>query len=79
MTTKVREQVTCWCTAYDFPHRHGGGKCDADPDAKCPSCGAIVGDEVLGYHLLPSADYYQPPEWEVTIHDCPCCHATGTY
>lgn len=23
-----RNQVTCRCFAYDFPHRFGGGKCD---------------------------------------------------
>ena len=25
----LKKQVTCWCNAYDFPHRIGGGRCDA--------------------------------------------------
>lgn len=25
---KKRHQITCWCSAYDFPHRILGGKCD---------------------------------------------------
>lgn len=24
----MRNQVTCKCSAYDFPHRFGGGKCN---------------------------------------------------
>lgn len=24
----ARHQVTCTCTAYDFPHRFGGGRCN---------------------------------------------------
>ncbi len=24
---KRRIQVTCWCGAYSFPHRIGGGRC----------------------------------------------------
>ena len=32
MTRKVkRNQITCRCFAYNFPHRQGGGKC-AMPD-----------------------------------------------
>lgn len=23
-----KKQVTCWCDAYPFPHRQGGGKCE---------------------------------------------------
>lgn len=25
---KKRFQVTCFCDAYEFPHRFGGGKCN---------------------------------------------------
>jgi len=27
MGQKLRKQVTCWCGAYDFPHRINGGRC----------------------------------------------------
>ena len=27
---KKREQETCNCEAYPFPHRLGGGKCEAE-------------------------------------------------
>jgi len=46
-----RVQVTCYCTAYDFPHRIDGGKCTGSSWAAsyvkisgqtCPSCNCFV-------------------------------------
>jgi len=40
-----RDQVTCWCSAYSFPHRCGGGRCNrtpGDPVTKQQAGGARI-------------------------------------
>lgn len=29
-----RDRLVCWCTAYWFPHRHGGGACEHSSRAR---------------------------------------------
>ena len=49
-----RKQDTCYCDAYRFPHRLGGGKCEnVDIDGPfCTSCGSscevVQGDDGIG-------------------------------
>lgn len=32
----------CYCSAYDFPHREGGGQCAiGQTSPKCSSCGKV--------------------------------------
>ena len=32
----------CYCSAYPFPHRAGGGRCLGPGDYLCSSCGAVA-------------------------------------
>lgn len=38
----MRKEVTCRCSAYDFPHRFGAGRCNGlhlvQPGAECELC-----------------------------------------
>jgi len=51
---KPRYQVTCWCRAYSFPHRIGGGRCSGSAWAgeyliyvrqECDLCNCLRGSE----------------------------------
>lgn len=33
--TAKPEPRTCWCGAYAFPHRFGGGQCEGGEDGRC--------------------------------------------
>ena len=36
---RTRDQVTCYCAAYKFPHRLGSGSCTAEEgEVLCASC-----------------------------------------
>ena len=53
-----RKQDTCYCDAYRFPHRLGGGKCEnVDIDGPfCTSCGSscevVQGDDGIGPYMV---------------------------
>lgn len=51
-----RKQMTCWCDAYRFPHRIGGGDCGYHIDQKfCDACDS-------GYCEFHGTDDFQESE-----------------
>lgn len=36
--TKKRSEETCFCPAYKFPHREGGGRCNGSDAYWCDDC-----------------------------------------
>ena len=72
-----RQQVTCWCDAYDFPHQLHSGRCGSRLDETCPSCDAIVGDAVTCRNIPGWG--LEPPEQDIIIAHCPKCGANGVY
>jgi hypothetical protein len=68
----MRNQVTCRCIAYKFPHRVGGGKCDGSEWAKsyrhingkgCKLCNCLNGydecDVAAGIEDIKECEGYQ--------------------
>ena len=49
-------RINCHCTGYHFPHRHGGGACEHNPNYV--SMMVIRIKRVDGDHLQFQADYY---------------------
>ena len=37
-----RNTEVCYCGAYKFPHRAGGGKCQGPGELLCSSCGEVA-------------------------------------
>jgi len=61
-----RNTVTCKCTAYPFPHREGGGKCDHNMAPACEDC----------YYVQVTSDPYAVGNrfnryFECTLEKCP--------
>lgn len=42
MTKKQRHTEVCYCSAYKFPHRAGGGKCQGPGELLCSACGEVA-------------------------------------
>lgn len=67
----MRKQVTCHCSAYDFPHRFGGGACNGQSIVEtkfggeyCASCPAFNN----GCDVLRGVE--SPKECEYVIEFC---------
>ena len=70
--------VPCYCPAYPFPHRPGGGKCRATGDAECPSCLVVLDDDQTGAVQTAPATRYMPDEYAVLVREpCGRCGAVG--
>lgn len=39
---KHRRTKVCYCSAYKFPHRAGGGKCQGPGELLCSACGEVA-------------------------------------
>lgn len=71
MAKRKRNQVTCECSAYDFPHRIGGGKCSGAfwcisyneiENEECESCNCFENGECqvsTGQESFKEGDCYQ--------------------
>jgi hypothetical protein len=68
----------CYCPAYAFPHRPGGGKCRATGEVECPNCLAILDDGQVTWALWAAATYYYPAEYVPVLREpCGKCGAVG--
>ena len=68
----------CYCPAYPFPHRPGGGVCRASGETRCPSCGAVLDDRQVTHVLGRAQTYYYPAEYDpVLLEECGRCGAVG--
>jgi len=63
----------CYCPAYPFPHRPGGGKCQATGEAWCPSCLVVLDDDQVGAAQASPATRYTPAEYVAIVRE-PCGH-----
>lgn len=52
MAKSKRHNEVCYCSAYKFPHRMGGGKCTASPnDDLCSACGLPATDAFMDFGI----------------------------
>jgi hypothetical protein len=74
----MAEYIPCYCSAYDFPHRPGGGKCKATGDTTCPNCGCVLADGQVTTALWAAETRFYPAEYvAVLLERCACCDAVG--
>ena len=70
--------IPCYCSAYPFPHRPGGGKCKATGDVKCPNCMVVLDDDQVGAVQTAQATHYMPAEYAAVLREpCGHCGAVG--
>jgi len=68
----------CHCSAYEFPHRLGGGACQADGRVRCPNCQACLGDDQVKWVEVEPATRLLPPEYDPVVSPpCGCCGVEG--
>ena len=65
--------VPCYCPAYPFPHRPGGGKCQATGEVWCPNCLVVLDDDQTSAVQTAPATRYMPAEYVVVVRE-PCGH-----
>ena len=63
----LRNETTCYCNAYPFPHRAGSGKCD-DPGKQPSGCGECK------YGKRETDPYGTGDRW---FSQMECCSPTG--
>lgn len=74
----MADDAPCYCAAYPFPHRPGGGKCRATGQVQCPSCSAVLDDDQLAWALWAAETVYYPAEYvPVLLRRCGRCGALG--
>lgn len=70
---KTRNQITCRCPAYPFPHREGSGKCEHKGNVPCcTACGKKCQTKEIdigigGYEFWGSPGFDQR---YVTVSEC---------
>ena len=68
----------CYCCAYDFPHRPGGGKCKSSGETTCPSCGCVLANGQVTTALWAAETRFYPAEYVgVLLERCARCGAVG--
>jgi hypothetical protein len=63
-----KHQRTCTCTAYQFPHRAGGGDC-IDPGDAPDSCSRCAYGQIIRDPFCTGDHWYS--EIECRLDDCP--------
>jgi len=63
--------MICYCEVYPYPHRLGGGYCEASGVTTCPNCGAVLGDEQVHWRKVAPQTRHAPAEYDYQI-DPPC-------
>lgn len=70
--------MPCYCPAYPFPHRPGGGKCQATGEVQCPNCCVVLDDEQVRWVLWARETRYCPAEYIPVFRErCGHCGAQG--
>lgn len=68
----------CYCSAYPFPHRPGGGKCKATGEAHCPNCAVVLDDDQVAWALWARETRYCPAEYVPVVREsCGHCGTEG--
>lgn len=73
---KHRLTMTCYCSAYAFPHRAGGGKCRGPGELLCSACdevaeGTFVDFGIGAYEYWGAEGVDRNVQWVSR-----CCEAT---
>jgi hypothetical protein len=68
----------CYCSAYPFPHRPGGGRCEATGEVVCPNCDVVLDDDQVVWVLWAMATRYLPAEYAPALRwPCGKCGVVG--
>jgi hypothetical protein len=74
----MADYIPCYCYAYDFPHRPGGGKCKASGKTTCPNCDCVLADDQVTSALWAPATRLYPAEYVGVVKErCARCGAVG--